>query len=408
MTAIDHRGTDTSGVMGRYHLAALFSALFVVGISFGAAAPLVSSILEERGFSEYYTGAVAAILALAIAVFSPLAGRLVDRHGVRRLVLWGMLAQALCFAGLGLALATHEHALFLARMMLGASATMTFVAAEVALLRSVPPESRGRIMSVYGVAMGAGYAAGVFVAAIAYEHTGLWAFALVGLMAATFTPVAAWGLRHQSMPKPSPQHTEVAGIGHGRPGLWPLIALGIYGAVVFGGVDTAMSGTFPIEAHRIGLERGQIMNIIGVLFIGTLLAQPVTGWMADRFGARPAMLSAAIIGLLGCLGAAWAGLNQHSAMLFFSWFWVGWAAGAAYPVGLKVLGDRCPPGMLATANARYSGAYGYASLFGPMLAAGGIDLAGRLQLQGSGVPLVFSSIFVFLFALIWWDRRRNG
>lgn len=396
--------------MNRYQLAALFSALFVVGISFGAAAPLVSSILEERGFSEYYTGAVAAILALSIAVFSPLAGRLVDRHGVRVVVLRGMIAQAICFSALGLALAVHEHWLFLARALLGLSATMTFVAAEVALLRAVAAHQRGRIMSVYGLAMGGGYAAGVFAAAIAYRYTGLWAFSLVGLMAAAFTPVAAWGLRHQRWRQPTHQPfdgQDTTETPMQTAGLWPLIAIGIFGAVVFGGVDTAMSGTFPIEAQRLGMDRDQVLQVIGVLFIGTLLAQPVTGWQADRFGARQAMLGAAIIGLIGCLYAAYAGYTLDRSALYMAWFLVGWAAGAAYPVGLKIIGDRCPPGLLATANARYSGAYGYASLFSPMLAAAGIDLAGRLDMQGTGVPLVFTLLFVALLLLLAWDKRYN-
>jgi len=60
---------------------ALILSLFFVGVSFGGSSPLVSSILESRGASEYFTGGVVAMLSLGLAIASPWAGRLVDRLG---------------------------------------------------------------------------------------------------------------------------------------------------------------------------------------------------------------------------------------------------------------------------------------------------------------------------------------
>jgi MFS family permease len=79
---------------------ALIGSMLLVGISFGAVAPLVSAILEIRGFSEYFTGGVTAILAVGITISSTHVGRLVDSYGTRRINALGIIGQALGFAGL--------------------------------------------------------------------------------------------------------------------------------------------------------------------------------------------------------------------------------------------------------------------------------------------------------------------
>jgi hypothetical protein len=78
---------------------------------------------------------------------------------------------------------------------------------------------------------------------------------------------------------------------------------------------------------------------------------------------------------------------------------IGVAVGGTYPVSLKIIGDRTPPEKLLTVNARFSGAYGYASLAGPLLAAFGIDMMEFLGYLGWVVPSLAG------LALAVWDRR---
>lgn len=174
---------------------ALIASMLLVGTSFGAVAPLVSAILENRGFSEYFTGGVTAILALAIAICSPYVGKLVERYGTRRINSLGILGQAVGFAGLGVALVTHEALLFPVRFGLGVAANMTFVAAEVALLRGVPEKVRGRVMAAYGSALGVGFMLGVFASNLVYDWIGLWCFGLVAVIGAAIAPIAWHGMR---------------------------------------------------------------------------------------------------------------------------------------------------------------------------------------------------------------------
>lgn len=434
---------------------ALISSMLLVGTSFGAVAPLVSAILENRGFSEYFTGSVTAILALAIALCSPWVGRLVERHGTRRINAIGIIGQAAGFAGLGVALATTEVLLFPIRFWLGVAATMTFVAAEVALLHGVPEKIRGRVMAAYGSALGVGFMLGVFASDRAYDWMGLWCFGLVAVIGIGIAPIAYQGLRGE-FGEPLPR-TEWARVSPppkmnstcqdaesqkiGRDFLCRLIAplrlrmnvfafpqktgaqrstqrtqmdwrplwIALYGAVIFGALDTAISGTYPVEGQRLGLSRSEALYIVGVMALGLVCGQPLGGWFADKFGARMVLGIVAIWGVIGSLAAGFAsrlileGNKTWTAVTFAA---IGTAVGGSYPLSLKIMGDRTAPEKLPMVNARFSAMYGYAALVGPIISAFGIDMMESLGCLGWAVPGLSGLTLATLLPLVIWDRRH--
>lgn len=391
----DAHALDTPAVI------ALILSMGLVGMSFGASAPLVASLLEERGFSEYYTGAVSGTLSLAIALFSPLAGRLVQRVGPRRINLAGILLQGACFSALGLALASWEHLLFPVRFALGLAASATFVAAETALLRGVESHRRGRAMAGYGTVLGLGYAGGVIASGPAYAWIGLWCFGLVGLIALAVAPVCRWGMR--SLPRPAPRRRDDPPEAAMR---WRPVVLGIFGAVIFGVLDNGMTGVYPVEGQRLGLDRIEALNVVGVMLVASMLAQPVCGILADRIGVIRVLTGLAAVGLGGSLVTGWIAWNHigYNPTLA-GYFFVGLAGGGAYPVCLKLLGDRVRSDVLPRANAAFSSAYGYASLFGPLAGAALIDAAQAAGLLGWALPGLSLTVFAVLVPLILLDRH---
>ncbi len=392
---------DESHALTLPAVAALILSMGLVGVSFGASAPLVASILEERGFSEYYTGGVSAALSLAIALLSPLAGRWVARSGARRIAVAGIILQGVCFSALGLALAVHEDLLFPVRFLLGLAACMTFVAAETALLRGVPAYTRGRAMAAYGTVLGLGYGGGVLASGPAYEWLGLVCFALVGIIAIVMTPVCLWGMK--SLPRPDPARSRQRDGGRL---VWRVAALGIFGAVLFGVLDNGMTGVYPVEGQRLGFSRVEALNIVGVMLIASVLIQPFCGMIADRIGAKRVLAALGVIGLAASLATgwiAWTGVGFTATLVGF--FFIGLAGGGAYPVCLKILGDRVPSESLPAANAAFSAAYGWASLTGPLLGAALIDAAGLLGLLGWALPGLSAAIFLVMIPLLILDRR---
>ncbi|MGH9390616.1 MAG: MFS transporter, partial [Vicinamibacteria bacterium] len=176
-----------TGYLSLAETGALILSLFFVGVSFGGSSPLVSSILESRGASEYFTSGVVAMLSLGLALASPWAGRLVDRIGPRPVNVAGILLQGVGFAGLAAALAIDERLLFPARLWLGISAALTFVAAEYALLKGTRPSHRGRVMAAYGAAFGSGFMLGVFLGNRAFDVFGLAGFLVLTGVAVLIT-----------------------------------------------------------------------------------------------------------------------------------------------------------------------------------------------------------------------------
>lgn len=391
-------------------IVALIASMMMVGISFGAIAPLVAAILEQRGFSEYYTGSVAAILAVAIAVSSPSVGRLVERYGTRKVNTAGLLGQAVGFAAIGVALATSEHALFAIRFFIGLAATMTFIAAEVALLRGIRGELRGRIMSAYGSALGFGFMSGVFAGDWLYERAGLWCFGVVALFALLITPIAWLGLRGEFGDPGVAESQQDTSMRHSTAPTLDLkaIVLPLYCAAVFGALDMAISGTYPVEGQRLGLMRSESLNLVGLMALGLVASQPLAGWLADKLGARAVLKSVALLGV-GCSAAAgW--LSQHLiagdlSLLSAAFVGIGMAVGGSYPVSLKLLGDRVHRSLLPSANAKFSATYGYAALLGPLLASVGIDVMERLDLLGWAVPGLCGFSLLLLGGVVACDAR---
>lgn len=392
---------------------ALILSMLLVGASFGAVAPLVSAILEIRGFSEYFTGGVTAILAVGIAVASPWVGRLVERHGTRRINTLGIAGQAIGFAGLGLALAIQEVLLFPIRFGLGVAATMTFVAAEVALLRGVPEKIRGRIMAAYGSALGVGFMLGVFASDLAYEWIGLWCFGIVSAIGMGIAPIAWRGLRGTvGEPLPaSPLHSTASSLSNQSKINWLPLWIALYGAVVFGSLDTAISGAYPVEGQRLGLTRSEALHIVGLMALGLVLGQPLSGWLADKFGARLILGCLAVFGFAASVAAGFTsrliplGNKTWAAAAFML---IGVAVGGSYPISLKIMGDRTPPEKLPIVNARFSAVYGYASLAGPIIAALGIDIMESLGYLGWAVPGLSGLTLAGLLPLVMWDGKFSG
>ncbi|HJS73185.1 MAG TPA: MFS transporter [Vicinamibacteria bacterium] len=391
-----------SGYLSLGETAALILSLFFVGVSFGGSSPLVSSILESRGESEYFTSGVVAMLSLGLALASPWAGRLVDRVGPRPVNVAGILLQGIGFAGLALALATDARLLLPARLWLGVAAALTFVAAEYALLKGTRPSHRGRVMAAYGAAFGGGFMLGVFLGNRAYDELGLAGFLAIAGIAFGIAPLALWGMRRM----PVAEDAAADGIRVAFPARRVVLAL--YGAVVYAVLDVAMIGTYPVEGQRLGLSRREALDVVGWMAFGTVAIQPFAGWLADAIGKRRVLVGLAGLGIAASIAAGDLSsryLPQSLGTATLAFVLVGAAVGGIFPVSLALLAERTPAPLLSRANALFSTVFGYASLAGPMVAALFIDLAERAGLLGWAVPALSLVTFGAVVPLAIADHR---
>jgi MFS family permease len=141
---------------------------------------------------------------------------------------------------------------------------------------------------------------------------------------------------------------------------------------------------------------------------GTVAIQPFAGWLADAMGKRRLLAGLAS---MGCAAAVASGAisSRHFpeglAAATIAFIFVGAAVGGIFPVSLALLGERTPEALLSRANAAFSSVFGYASLAGPMVAAGFIDVAEGLGALGWAVPSLAFVTFGTMVPLALFDRR---
>ena len=168
-----------------------------------------------------------------------------------------------------------------------------------------------------------------------------------------------------------------------------------------------MLGTYAIGrfllffvAERLGLSEDQAAEQAGILLAGlaliTVLASPLTGWLADRFGRVPLMLAGSVLSAASALMLIWAG-SADQILLFGGLMSLGSAAFAGGSWAL--IADLVPKDKSARffglANFSTAGAAASAGLFG--LVIDGVERV--LPGMGFTVLFILSSIAFLTSAL---------
>jgi MFS family permease len=138
-------------------LGILFSVVVVDLIGFGIVMPILPFYAETFGADGKWLGLVFAAYAAAQFVCAPLWGRLSDRIGRRRVLLFTIAGTALALAALGFA--SSLAAVIAARTLAGAFAANVSVASAY-ISDVTPEEERTRWMGMLGASFGIGFVLG--------------------------------------------------------------------------------------------------------------------------------------------------------------------------------------------------------------------------------------------------------
>lgn len=124
--------------------------------------------------------------------------------------------------------------------------------------------------------------------------------------------------------------------------------------------STAITTSLPVIAVDLGVEPVSLKLALTTYMLALAVFIPVSGWVADRFGARPTFMAAIAVFLLGSLGCAAAGsLGQLVAGRFVQ----GVGGAMMVPVGRLVLLRSIPKHQLVQALSWLT----IPALLGPML-----------------------------------------
>lgn len=298
--------------------AGVWTATLFGFLAIGAPLPVLPRYVKGPiGSTDLAVGIVVGCFAATAVVGRPLAGRLVDDRGRRRILVIGLLVAAL--GGAMYLLPLGVGGLVAARLVLGIGDGWVFVAGAAWIVDLAPEERRGQAVGLFGLAIWGGLTVGTIVGEVllrAGSYEAVWAFCalspLVGVAVAVRLPERA---RRPLARAP----------GARRAGLVPrgVVAPGIALALVNAGYGV-LAGFVVLHLAERGIADGAaVFTAFAASVVATRL---VLGRLPDRFGSRR---TAAASGLAEALGLALIAVAQT--------FWVALAGAVVMGAGFSLL-----------------------------------------------------------------------
>jgi MFS family permease len=348
-------------------IGAAIAAISVVGIAIGLGVPLLSVVLESRGFSATMIGANTAVAGLASIAAAPLATPLAARFDVVPLMVAMIVLGAFSF--LGFYFVPSFWMWFPLRATLHFAITILFILSEFWITTSAPPRRRGFILGIYATVLSLGFAFGPWLfSQLGSEGILPFAITFAIVMTAVLPVLAAW--------RESPDIRGEANTQGARFVSYIFVVpMATAAVLVFGAVETGGFALFPIYGTRIGFSEAEAALLLTAVGLGNVFLQIPLGLISDRMRDRRVLLMiCAFVGLLGMLALPWAEGDWHvTAAILFVW---GGVVAGLYTVGLAHLGSRLSGRDLASANAAFVLCYGIGMLVGPQAIGLGMDLVG--------------------------------
>lgn len=270
---------------------------FFTKLGFGIVSLAVPLYALSLGMNIAEVGLVTAARALAIPIFKPIMGAVVDRYGVRRGYLTAVILR---FAGSVLLLfATSPGTLIAVRLLQGAASS----ARDPASISALAAQTQLRLGRAFSASIGAkdlgnvmaGLIGGTVLAVTGGNFRLLWL--VVVLLAAI--PVVAVHRWVRDLPEPAERgdpsnesKERIADDDAPEPSPVRMRRLRLIGGLgLMTGLTAHMThGLFPVYATEVaGLTTGQLGLVYSLAAIILVLAGPAFGLAADRFGTGPLM-----------------------------------------------------------------------------------------------------------------------
>ena len=132
--------------------------MFIAMSGIGLIIPIMPAYLDTFGVAGQALGTLIATFALAQFLFSPLSGKLSDKHGRKKLIIFGLIVFGLSQLAFGLA--SHLWILYVARFFSGIGAAFLIPPMMAFVADITTYEERGKGMGLLGASMSLGFMIG--------------------------------------------------------------------------------------------------------------------------------------------------------------------------------------------------------------------------------------------------------
>jgi len=280
-------------------LLVVFLTVFIDLVGFGIVVPLVPIYSKHYGADGLVIGAIIASFSAMQFVFSPVWGRLSDRHGRRPVLLVSTAGAALSYVlfAVGSGFENHTAALWtlLVSRILAGICGGNITVAQAYIADVTPPEHRSKRMGLIGMAFGLGFIFGPAISGIALKCFGTTGPGWMAAALCTANFVLAFCILAESVKPgsgPAVRRTHLAQWGHtlAQPKIGLLILVFFLATFAFSCFET----TLPLlvnDNFNLGLavdETRPAMTVISLFvfcgIIGAVIQWRAIGPLVKKFG----------------------------------------------------------------------------------------------------------------------------
>lgn len=360
--AVTDSRTDFAGAF------ASIAAISAIGSAIGLSFPLLSLILEQRGYSASVIGANAATAGVASMAAVWLVNPLVDRLGVVRTLIASALVAAVSL--ILFYLFDSLAAWFVLRITFNGALTLSFVLSEFWINSAASERQRGMMLGLYATVLSLGFGIGPGILALV-GSAGPWPFA-IGTVIILLSCLPILYAR-----KKEPVLDGSLGSSGGFLKFVLIVPLATGAVAIFGAVEQSILSLVPVYGQRLGYSEAGAALFLMMIAAGNVALQIPLGIASDKVRDRRIILY--LCGIIGVVGALMLPVALSSGapaflppLVLFVW---GGVISGMYTVGLAHLGSRLKGGDLAQANAAFVFCYTLGMIAGPQLSGIAMEAA---------------------------------
>ncbi len=369
---------------------ALFLGTFLLLAGIGLLGTLVPLGLDCRRVSSLTIGLVGGAYFVGLIVGTRYAGRVIGAVGHIRA--FAAFASVLSVATLSFSISVAADTWAGLRFVNGFCLAGLFMCVESWLNAQTSNEQRGRILSLYMIAVYLGQGAGQMLLPLP-DPNGIVRF----MVSAAFVSLAVVPIALTRIAAPAP--TSAGGMSLRR--LYALSPLGVEGAFASGLSLGAFYVLAPVFARELGLDVNDTALFMGLVIVGGLILQWPIGRLSDRVDRRFVFVAVSA-GLVAVSGIFVVAEHWSTASLLPAAPILGAAIFTLYPLSVAHANDRLEPNSVVAVSAGLITAYGLGAVIGPPAASALMQATGP-----AGLFTFIAGVGAGTAAFTLWRMRRR-
>ena len=367
----------------------LFLCALIIGIKLGTLIPLLSLILESRGYSNTEIGLNVVAQPLAVILFVRITPIIIHKIGLARSIVIAQIFTILLY--FTFPIFESLTAWFIIRFLIGFAGALAWNAFDTWMLSMADDSNRGKIVTIYNTVFVIGFAIGPMVISLTGIE-GWFPFVVIAVLSfLAIIPLITIKIDDPKLPEKKSLPVFAAIIA----------APTIFGAAILCGLDDVMFVSFfPIFMIKSNFSQDLALQYVTITLVGGVICQPIVGVLLDKVNKRLLMNIAVLITFI-CPIIFAIFINNFYIMAISCFMWGG-AASGIFAISLTMLGERYSASQVAGATAILVMVFEVGSLTGPLIGGRVMDIVGPMGF----IYTITSFTFIFLVISIYRTFRR--